>query len=351
MVRQVSLTEPGLLVIMFCLAATLLMGFLSWRFFEIPIRRYNFASKSKVFIVAFCVSSLFITFGTLVHLKNGFEAHYTADFDMRQEGVWNSFMSKDVSTGECRYFLNAANLDSKKFDDCHQRHGAAIVILGGSHGIDFFNGFLANSKAPFVVGFAKGGCRPYKPLPECNFEGFKRFISANVDDIQTIFYVQTGLELLLDKHNMPAVPAFFTKNRNQSYSINVERIELVINYLKSLGADQKIVWLGPRFEPWLNSNKMLKQALACKSNIPEIKLIGNMAIYIQIDQTLALQLQNHKSLTYVSSLDAIGFDPSNDLYTCNEVFWIDGDHWTSAGQKEFGRRIIDSLLDKKILMD
>ena len=301
--------------------------------------------------MAFCVSSLFITFGTLVHLKNGFEAHYTADFDMRQEGVWNSFMSKDVSTGECRYFLNAANLDSKKFDDCHQRHGAAIVILGGSHGIDFFNGFLANSKAPFVVGFAKGGCRPYKPLPECNFEGFKRFISANVDDIQTIFYVQTGLELLLDKHNMPAVPAFFTKNRNQSYSINVERIELVINYLKSLGADQKIVWLGPRFEPWLNSNKMLKQALACKSNIPEIKLIGNMAIYIQIDQTLALQLQNHKSLTYVSSLDAIGFDPSNDLYTCNEVFWIDGDHWTSAGQKEFGRRIIDSLLDKKILMD
>ena len=348
-VRQESLATPGLLVIMSCLAATLLMGFLSWRFFEGPIRRYNFASKPKVFIIAFCISSLFIALGTLVHMKNGFEAHFMADFDLRQQGVWNSFNSEDISTSECRYHLNTAKLDTERFDNCRQRHGAAIVIMGGSHGLDFFNAFLANSKAPFVVGFAKGGCRPYKPMPECNFESFRRFISSNVTDIQTILYVQTGLELLLDKHNMPALPDFFTKNKNQSYSINIERIDLVINYLKSLGADEKIVWLGPRFEPWLNANKMLKQALACTVAIPEIELIENIAIYAQLDQTLARQVQEYKPLTYVSGLDAVGFDPSNDLYNCNKVFWSDGNHWSSAGTKEFGRRIIGLLLDEKIL--
>ena len=349
LIRQESLTAPGPLVIMSCLAATLFLGFLSWRYFEVPIRRYEFASKSKVFIMAFCISSLFIAFGTLVHLKNGFEADYMADFDLRQQGVWNSFSSKRVLTSECRYRLNVVNLDSQKFDNCSQRYGAAVVILGGSHGMDFFDAFLANNKAPFVIEFARGGCRPYKPLPECNFEGFKRFISSHVNDIQTIFYVQNGLALLLDKHNVPALPDFFNKNQNYSYSINDERVGLVVDYLKSLGVGQKIVWLGPRVEPRLNANKMLKQALACKGNAPKFELTKNIAIFAQVDQTLARQLQEHKSITYVSGLDAIEFDPSKDLYTCNEIFWFDGDHWSSAGKKEFGRRIIGSLIDKKIL--
>jgi peptidoglycan/LPS O-acetylase OafA/YrhL len=247
LVRQESLATPGLLVIMSCLVATLLMGFLSWRFFEMPIRRYNLASKTKVFVIAFCVSSLFISFGSIVHLKNGFEANYTADFDLRQQSVWNSSKVTHALTNDCRYLLNADNPDNERFDNCHQRYGAAIVIMGGSHGMDFFNAFLTNSGAPFVVGLVNGGCRPYTPLPECNFDVFKRFISSNVTNIQNIIYKQIGLELLLDKHNLVALPDFNAKNKNQSYSINVKRINLVINYLKSLGADQKIIWLGPSF--------------------------------------------------------------------------------------------------------
>lgn len=349
LVRMEILNTPGPLVIMFCLVATLLMGFLSWRFFEVPIRRHDFTSHSKVFIIAFCVSSFFIAFGTFANMKNGFESHFIDDFDLRQQGVWNSSLVTDVSTSECRYRLNAVRPDSERFDNCHERHGAAIVIMGGSHGRDFFNAFLANSKAPFVVEFAKGGCRPYKPLPECNFDGFKRFISSNVTNIEKIIYKQIGLELLLDKHNVVALPDFVTKNKNQSYSINVERINLVINYLKSLGADQKIVWLGPHFSPWLNANKMFKNALNCKIATPGSEIITNMAIYAHLDQALALQLQEHKSITYVSTIDAIGFEPSNDLYTCNEVFWKDGNHWSNAGRKEFGRRIVSSLLKRKIL--
>ena len=186
-------------------------------------------------------------------------------------------------------------------------------------------------------------------MPECNFEGFKHFISVNVSNIQKIIYHQIGLELLLDKHDVVALPDFFTKNKNQSYSINVERIGLVIDYLKSLEADEKVVWLGPRFSPWLNANKMLKNALSCRITTPEIDIFENMKIYSELDQTLARQVREHKSLTYASTIDAIGFEPSNDLYTCNEVFWSDGNHWSIAGAKEFGRRIIKSLLDKEIL--
>ena len=349
LVRQESLNAPGLLVITFCIATTLLIGFLSWRYFEVPIRRYKLVSKSKVFILGLCVSLLFISFGTLVHIKNGFETHYTAKFDLRQQKVWKSFASDSYTESECRYRLSTENLNYERFESCQQKYGAAIVILGGSHGMDFFNAFLANSQYPFVVGFVKGGCRPYNPLEECNFRGFQSFISANAIHVQNIFYVQTGLELLLDKHNKPALPDFYTKNKKQIYSINIDRIDLTINYLKSLGEEQKIVWLGPRFEPWLNANKMLKQALDCADSTPKFELNEEMAIYSQIDQTLAQQLQKHKSLTYVSGLDALKFDASKDLYTCNEIFWSDGDHWSSAGEIEFGRRIIGSLIDKQIL--
>ena len=349
LVRQQSLDTPGLLIIMSCIVATLLMGFLSWRYFELPIRRYEFASKSKVFIIALCASCIFITFGIFVHLKNGFQAHYIANLDLRQQKVWESFASDKYTESECRYRLNTEKLNSERFEKCRQRYGAAIVILGGSHGMDFFNSFLANSKAPFVIGFVKGGCRPYNPLEECNFKDFQSFISGNAVHVQTFFYVQTGLELLLDKHNKPALPDFYAKNKKQIYSINVDRIDLVINYLKSLSLEEKIVWLGPRFEPWLNANKMLKQALACSGDTPKFELNQEMTIFSKIDQTLAHRLQKHKSLTYVSGQDAIDFDPSNDLYTCNEIFWSDGDHWSRAGEKEFGRRIISSLIEKKIL--
>jgi len=94
---------------------------------------------------------------------------------------------------------------------------------------------------------------------------------------------------------------------------------------------------------------MVKNALNCKVATPGSEIIKNMAIYAHLDQALALQLQEHKSLTYVSTIDAIGFEPSNDLYTCNEVFWSDGNHWSNAGKKEFGRRIVSSLLKRKIL--
>jgi len=349
LVRQESVNNPGKLIITYCLLATLLLGFLSWRYFELPIRRYQSVSKFKVFIIGFCLSSLFIAFGTLVHIKNGFESYYKASLDLRQQKVWNSFASDNYTENECRYRLTTANPYSERFENCRERYGNAIVILGGSHGMDFFNAFLANSSAPFVVGFVNGGCRPYKQLAECNFKGFQRFISANALYVQTLFYVQTGLELLLDKHNKPALPDFFEKNNKHIYSINLDRIDSTINYLKSLGIEQKIVWIGPRFEPWLNANKMLKEALACAGSKPKFQFKEEIAIYSNIDKTLEEKLDNHKSINYISGMDIIKFNPSKDLYTCNEIYWSDGDHWSKAGEKEFGRRIMESLIDKKIL--
>jgi peptidoglycan/LPS O-acetylase OafA/YrhL len=351
LVRYQSLATPGPMLIASSLVATVLIGYLSWRFIESPIRRNHYTPKYKVFVVAFCVCSVFAAFGSFGHLKKGFELHYTAGFDTRQQRVWNSFMSNDVPTDECRFSLSDVNLDTLRFHDCRQRHGAAIVILGDSHAEDFYNAFLINSKAPFVLAVTKGGCRPHTPLPECDFEGIKHFISDNISDLKTIFYIQSGMDFLLDKHNVPALPDFFSRNRNQSYSINAERVELVINYLESLEADGKTVWLGPRFEPRLNANKLLKQALACENKIFESASVGNIAIFAQLDQTLARYVQKHKSLFYISALDVLQFDASNDLYTCNEAFWSDGNHWTIAGEREFGRRIIESLRVKKILMD
>tara|TARA_B100001093_G_C26834149_1_gene1017566 strand:- start:1147 stop:2886 length:1740 start_codon:yes stop_codon:yes gene_type:complete len=349
LVRQESLNAPGTLVIILCMLATLLLGFLSWRYFEVPIRRYKSVSTPKVFIISLCVSSLFIVFGAIVHTKNGFESHYKASFDSRQQEVWKSFASDNYTENECRYRLTTENIDTDRFKKCHQRYGNAIVILGGSHGMDFFNGFLANSSAPFVIGFVRGGCRPYKLLAECKFRDFQRFMSTNAINVQTLFYVQTGLELLLDKHNKPALPDFFNRNNKQIYSINLGRVDLIIKYLKSLGIDQKIVWLGPRFEPWLNANKMLKQALACVGETPKFQFKEEIAIYSQIDKTLAQRLVRNKSIKYVSGMDIVEFNPSKDLYTCNEIYWSDGDHWSRGGEKEFGRRIINSLIEKKII--
>jgi peptidoglycan/LPS O-acetylase OafA/YrhL len=351
--RYQSLGAPEPILIGYCVVGSFIIGALCWRYFELPIRRYPFTPKSKVFIFTLFATFIFVAFGVLGHLKNGFENRYTADFDRRQQEVWNSFMSKDVPQGECRYSLSGVNLQvsASTFEYCRNRQGPAVVILGDSHAMNFLDAFLINSNYPHVIGIAKGGCRPHAPLPECDFESIQRFISTNIADIKIIFYVQTGLELLLDRNNVPALPDFFSRNKNQIYSVNAENIEKVVNYLKSLGGDGKTVWLGPRFEPWVNANKMLEQALKCTNYNPDIISSEKLSIFLRLDQTLSDHIAIHDSLAYVSSLDAIKFDPSDDLYTCSEVFWTDGNHWSYAGAKRFGIRILDTLVTKKILTD
>ena len=51
---------------------------------------------------------------------------------------------------------------------------------------------------------------------------------------QNFFLCSNWFRILLDKHNKPALPDFYAKNKKQIYSINVERIDLVINYLNLL---------------------------------------------------------------------------------------------------------------------
>ena len=50
------------------------------------------------------------------------------------------------------------------------------------------------------------------------------------------------------------------------------------------------------------------------------------------------------NIDYVSEIDLMKFDITNDFMTCEKTLWHDGDHWSAKGETLFAPRL-DFLLD------
>jgi hypothetical protein len=79
---------------------SLLLAYVSWRFVELPVRRFRGWSPSKVLVVAAGVSILFLCVGTWGHLTDGFRSVRT--------------------TPEQRHLLGQAQISPKR-QECHTR--------------------------------------------------------------------------------------------------------------------------------------------------------------------------------------------------------------------------------------
>ncbi len=315
---------------------TLLISYFSWKIIEIPFRSKKNISTKNIFSITTLASLLFIVIGFMGLNGKVYEKLYLSYLEDREKNI---FINSRDQKYEKNCVFRTDKLDEnfkRRFLRCSKIFDKTLIILGDSHAIEIFQGISINSKSNFIVGLTQGGCRPYSKDKICNYENFLKFINNNKHEISQVLFHQSGFHLL--------------KSSDDVQIMDFKKTILIENYLSQIDKSIKVIWLGPYNEPNHNVKLSKKLAYNCiKINLEfDEKLKKSIK---QLDINLKNMYQNsNKGIEYMSYIDNINFNEEIDLYNCNSVFWINGDHWSFEGEKYFGSRVLKYLISKNVLL-
>jgi hypothetical protein len=338
---------------------TIPLAYLTWRFVERPFRNKHRFGRKQVFIFGFVASLVLLGVGMLGHLTKGFEAMSLALMTDEQHSVYNLAIServlhrnlaKDGNTiqdnGDCRFNVRNINEhESKRLLRCYEKYGKGIAILGDSHAIDLYGvAAEAGNDKRFLVGLTQGGCRPHSPSPRCQYENAFNFLNHN-RIFSVVIFEQAGFYLLRTKDSLGNRRMFngipLTKNVDGVYP-NEIFIDAVYRYLSKLSQVVPVVWFGPRTEPHFGDNILFRYGCRFSYKLRE----GQESVFRNLDNVIKSKIPSDGSLRYVSQIDMFHFDFSKDFMDCSTIFWSDGDHFSSSGEKYFaGRFDFSKFLD------
>ncbi|MBN8912366.1 MAG: acyltransferase [Rhizobiales bacterium] len=350
--RQESIAEPSIAVFAGLIIATLGIAYLSWRFVERPFRDKQRIGRRNVFVLSGTGMGLFLAFGLFGTHSGFFTELYKAKLDQRQLSILEDRVPgvsperKDCQQAHTRISSEFV----ERFETCFRKYGKGLIVLGDSHGIDMYNAMKSLAGQPFVFGVARAGCRPHSPPKKgsCPFDDFRDFLSKHGEAVSEVIYTQAGFYLAVGSHGVSGNRDIFKLRSVPVYQPNAAFIDRVIAFLDSLRPYARVVWIGPRIEPHLNALRMKRLAMDCA--ISPLDVQDNIeTTFRQLDTFIKSRASADSNITYVSGIDAVGFDESRDLYDCNSVYWSDGDHWSTAGEIRFGARIYKTLVARGLL--
>lgn len=113
-VEHRSIEEPSKLLLLYLIALSMGLAFLTWKFVEIPFKNSNFISRKAFFLTAILGTFFFISIGLMGQFSNGFQNRLSKLFNVK-----DIEMSK-LDNGGCFYSVDSI-LDltiGKKGTDC-----------------------------------------------------------------------------------------------------------------------------------------------------------------------------------------------------------------------------------------
>lgn len=349
-------------VILAVMVLTLGLSGLTWYFVEQPARRRGKRSRKAVLQLAVLGCLGMVLVGLLISaLQDPIRNHWLAKQTPAQRAIYlalenehddrsDYFRSEEGAQrlGECRFMQ--AQLDQEmatQLQKCAELHGPGAMVVGDSHGIDLFGMVIARYDAPFLVGVAQVQCRPHDRAAACHYDEVLNFVKNQPDVIGRVIYEQAGFYLLLDEDGRKGHRKMFRDKPLHvalpDYQPDMEHFAATFDYLQRLSEYTNVTWLGPRIEPHWPLEMLVERG--CDA---EFFLRPNQqAIFDNLDDYIANKVSGlaKPSLNYRSQLDILDFQPERDLLNCDNVYWSDGDHLSSAGELYFSRRLPADLLN------
>ncbi len=343
--RLRSPVEPEIGLMMGLAALSLGLAYLSWRFVEQPFRHMPWAAGKVVASTAvgsLAVFALGVGLGYSGLHQKAFIAGISPQnrpllTEINRMKTMDHYASEDA--GDCRFYVKdfSAETDAR-FAACAAQYGKGLVVFGDSHSIDVYKGLIANWDLPFLVGVPQETCRPHVTGSDCETTNLPRFLDTHADRIALALYSQAGFWLLTDEAGNERARRLFTDGSDLHPQINEPAVARAMAFLQKLDATLPVAWLGPRLEPHVSADKMLMTDCDQAPHALHLRP-AHEDIFRRLDDRLKAQTQA-AGLQYISDLDAVRFDIATELYTCEALYWSDGDHWSPAGEDLFGGRIV-----------
>lgn len=349
-------------------------AWISWRFIERPFRSAApgpsesgqakpwLASRQKLFSATAGLSALFLIFGlapVTTHWQHqSWRALRSAETlqthelirrtDHRSHQAWHD---EETRTEGCVFRVSLGRdvidydlpLDTQtRLQSCAAQYGEGLAILGDSHARDLFGAVSSASDAPFIIGFTELDCSIHDPLRRCQYDQFKQYLASHPDMFSTVLVGQAGFYLLQEAigHESPrnlfrSLPLTYEV---PDYGPNIAGVERVEEYLESLAPYAEIIWIGPRPEPHIPHEFMMREGCESHFTLRE----NQFGPYREMEREIATRLAD-SPVSFISQIDALAFDIHDDFMTCEALYWTDGDHLSQEGQARFGPRLMQAL--------
>ena len=319
-------TEKSVLV-----AGCLLLGVVSWRVIEEPLRRLR--GKSEIVLVlALLASALSLyVYANRVINQEGYPSRIPAS-------ATETLARRDIAmaTGElkmvrdCAYETSFVDLsgskDSSEFQRCTNTYGPPILVAGDSHAVDLFNALTVNLPERFVLGVYLNKTSHSEFASELS-----KTITTSKPDLQVIlltFEASTwvwGNKVQIDELKIDAKVYLDSAVQIQKY--------------------EKFVWLGPQIEPRID----LYGFNPLVGNVRELNTVQmSEQLSSQVDRILK-RLAKKSAVAYLSKIEIVKFDYRKDFEIPEGFTYSDRTHWSTVGEKVFGKRLVDDPQIQELL--
>ena len=330
------------------LITSIVIGIILRKYVEEKFQNISTWGDGTVFRTFTILMSLILIVGIQTNRTGGFESYYLNDRVKSIEGKQTLKLiqkhsvvdiSKRMKSTDC--FFNFEGIDRNvqiKFDECTKKYGKAIILIGDSHAVSIYNIMERDSSIDFLVGFVKGGCRPYSENLEkgCFYPKIQEFVENNAESISVILFHQSGSYLIKDE-NM-RVDSNLAFKKNKSFSIAIDEIKITIDYLQELRSQSSVVWLGPYIESRID----LKDRRNWRNNLTISEQIfqrfGELDSYLR--KNVNPQPTELFDFKYISLINDFKIT-TNDVILGNCILYNDTDHFTECGEKELFDRTSD----------
>ncbi len=327
------------------IAATFVLAYLSWRFVENPFRERRKFPRSRLFKGAVFSSSLL--FVSAVSASIYYEPLQMYERRLAEEQLRALEMVEAArerpparSKGECIFWADEIDASTRdKLISCQEAYGQGTAVIGDSHGRNVYNGLAISGKSEFIFGFTRAGCFPMPGRDWCQYDQFRQFVEQEPEVFGTVVYNQAGFFMLQTPRGREVTRTHLNENRSNLFDPNHTYIEGVMDYLTDLSRHLRVIWLGPWTEPHILPRQYVYSG--CNMAPPMNRNVVDS--FAQLDDEIAAAVDAVDSVDYLSSDDIFGTRSGSKLIDCHNIYFHDGDHWSLAGERRFGKVLKQEL--------
>lgn len=346
--RHAMRGQPGTLFVAIMIIAVLSLAALTWKFVETPFRDQKVVSPRLFLTLTLATAGTLILIGWIGRKTHGFEDYYYTHRVPESEKVIYKFIKTHtnddfnetyVDNGDCNF--RTPQIDSTfltRFDACNKKYGKAIIILGDSHAINIYNALQKADFSKFMVGIAKGGCRPHNNLAKCQYDKFSQFVMHYTEQIDYVIYHQSGSYFLSDPAGKLDSPKAFESDKN--WHVHKSNIGLTIAYLNQISNSTQLYWLGPFAEARVDFSHISDFKYGFQMNPISLEAFN------ALEQELKSQVINNRidKWKYISLSDVLKVDASF-LRVGDCLRFRDTDHFSACGEEYVGLALKKRLKD------